>query len=85
MTDWKKLTVEWLRSCEAHCENCLYWKQDDEDLIPTTGIAGEDPLGWCQRNPPSADENHFAIWPITSSFDFCGEYTPGKRDDELEA
>ncbi|WP_180287377.1 hypothetical protein [Puniceibacterium antarcticum] len=51
------------------CSGCFFW-----DTGSFTGA------GYCRRNPPSVELNQTgtvtdsAVWPVTKSYDWCGEY-----------
>ena len=53
------------------CNQCFFWD---------TGSLTD--MGYCRRNPPSVKlgesgtVKNSAVWPVTKSYDWCGEYVP---------
>ena len=65
---------------ELRCENCKFWKPDDED-------DADNSAGICRRHPPTVNavtwgcyiflmKSTSSEWPEADAFDWCGEHTP---------
>jgi hypothetical protein len=59
-----------------YCDRCRFWVQY------------EDGIGWCQRHAPKPlvvatkpegklSSTSYALWPVTTDCDRCGDFQPG--------
>ena len=61
---------------EKNCGNCHYFR-NVEDAEDEDGKKLEHKIGTCNRKAPTiVDENNFAIFPVTTDDEWCGEYGP---------
>ena len=49
------------------CEDCKWWDKDLERVK-------EKYEGICRRFPPIMAENNENIYPVTTDYDWCGEF-----------
>jgi hypothetical protein len=50
---------------EIGCNECRFWEKQEVD----------NSLGYCRRYAPRpSSSTPFISWPITRSYDWCGEY-----------
>lgn len=56
------------------CQNCLYWRHPKHE-----------PFGHCHRHAPKAPHPPMALgtaWPVTQSYDWCGEFLRREENNE---
>jgi len=52
------------------CGSCDYW----QPLWPRADHARELDPGGCRRHAPRNTDEGYAMWPVTSAADWCGDY-----------
>jgi len=48
-----------------HCDTCALWVVEEQASVGR---------GRCHGAAPTADARGQAVWPVTYSFDFCGDH-----------
>lgn len=75
---------------EPSCDNCRFWQDiDPPELKQQMGDAPYDEIGECRRHAPQPvttaewKQEFKAVFPLTSDFDWCGEWQQKPEPEEL--